>query len=292
MPVPGHAIGICAPKHRCCSGRRTGRFAGGKENKINTTENNLQQHNRGHRTGKLFVVGVGPGSPLDRTHRAEAAIISSDVIIGYRSYIEMIADLTQGKEVISSSMLQEVRRCEEALRIADSGKVVSLVSSGDPGIYGMAGLAMEQAAELGYKVAIEIVPGISAAGCAAARLGAPLMLDYATISLSDLLVSWEQIARRLTAVAQADMVVALYNPRSHRRVRQLEETAQIFLQWRPPATPVGIATALGLENEQILSSTLGEFLQEEIGMRSVVIIGNSTTRVVDGRMVTPRGYKL
>jgi precorrin-3B C17-methyltransferase len=204
----------------------------------------------------------------------------------------MISDLTQGKEVISSSMLQEVTRCKEALRIADSGKVVSLVSSGDPGIYGMAGLAMEQAAEFGYKVPIEIVSGISAAGCAAARLGAPLMLDYATISLSDLLVSWEQIARRLAAVAQADMVVALYNPRSHRRVRQLEETAQIFLQWRLPSTPVGIATALGLENEQVVVSTLGDFLQEQIGMRSVVIIGNSTTRVINGRMVTPRGYKL
>jgi precorrin-3B C17-methyltransferase len=118
------------------------------------------------------------------------------------------------------------------------------------------------------------------------------MLDYATISLSDLLVSWEQIARRLAAVAQADMVVALYNPRSHRRVRQLEETAQIFLQWRLPSTPVGIATALGLENEQVVVSTLGDFLQEQIGMRSVVIIGNSTTRVINGRMVTPRGYKL
>jgi precorrin-3B C17-methyltransferase len=214
------------------------------------------------------------------------------VIVGYRSYIEMISDLTKGKEVISSSMLQEVGRCEQALRIAESGQVVSLVSSGDPGIYGMAGLAMEQAAEFGCKVTIEIVPGITAAGCAAAHLGAPLMLDYATISLSDLLVSWKQIARRLAAVAEADMVVALYNPRSHRRVRQLEETAQMFLQWRLPSTPVGIATALGMENQQIVLSTLGTFLQEEIGMRSVVIVGNTTTRVIDGRMVTPRGYKL
>ena len=128
---------------------------------MNTAEDNLQQHNGCNSAGKLFVVGVGPGSPLDRTHRAEAAILSSDVIVGYRSYIDMISDLTQGKEVISSSMLQEVKRCEEALRIADSGKVVSLVSSGDPGIYGMAGLAMEQAAEFGYKVPIEIVPGVS-----------------------------------------------------------------------------------------------------------------------------------
>jgi precorrin-3B C17-methyltransferase len=214
------------------------------------------------------------------------------VIVGYSSYIDLIADLTEGKEVISSSMLQEVKRCEKALRIAASGKIVSLVSSGDPGIYGMAGLAIEQAAELGLNVPIEVIAGISAASCAASRLGAPLMLDYATVSLSDLLVPWEQITRRLQAIAQADMVVALYNPRSHRRVRQLEEAARIFLEFRTPSTPVGIATALGMENERIILSILGAFLKEEIGMRSVVLIGNSTTRIVNGRMVTPRGYKL
>jgi precorrin-3B C17-methyltransferase len=189
-------------------------------------------------------------------------------------------------------MLQEAKRCANALQIAASGKIVSLVSSGDPGIYGMAGLAIEQAAELGLSVAIEVIAGISAANCAASRLGAPLMLDYATISLSDLLVSWEQILRRLEAVAQADLVVALYNPRSRRRVHQLEDTARIFLQHRKPSTPVGIATALGLKNEQVIVSTLGDFLKEEIGMRSIVLIGNSTTRIIGGRMVTPRGYKL
>lgn len=229
---------------------------------------------------------------MDRTHRAEAAIKASEVIVGYSSYIELIEDLTEGKEVISSAMLQEVKRCEKALRMAASGKVVALVSSGDPGIYGMAGLAIEQAAELGLDVPIEIVPGISASSSAAARMGAPLMLDYATISLSDLLVPWEQIERRLQAVAEADLVVALYNPRSHRRVQQLQEAARIFLASRPVSTPVGIGTSLGMEDEKIVLSTLGEFLREEIGMRSVVVIGNSTTRIVSGRMVTPRGYKL
>ena len=221
-----------------------------------------------------------------------AAIASSDVVVGYSSYIDLITDLTAGKEVISSSMLQEVKRCEKALRIAAGGKVVTLVSSGDPGVYGMAGLAIEQAAEFGLNVRIEVVPGISAANSAASRLGAPLMLDFATISLSDLLVPWEQIARRLQAAAQADLVVALYNPRSHRRVRQLQEAARIFLECRAPATPVGIATALGMENESIVHSNLAEFLQEEIGMRSIVLIGNSTTCMVNGQMVTPRGYKL
>ena len=176
--------------------------------------------------------------------------------------------------------------------MAAAGKIVALVSSGDPGVYGMAGLAIEQAEALGFDLPIEIVPGVSASGSAAALLGAPLMLDFATISLSDLLVPWEQIERRLKAVAEADMVVALYNPRSHRRVKQLEEAARIFAATRPASTPVGIASAIGLDEQKIVYSTLGSFLAEEIGMRSTVIIGNSSTRMIAGRMVTPRGYKL
>ena len=197
MPLRYFAIGFCAEKRRSSGGRRACGLTGRKEDNIITAENNLQQCDRGDRTGKLYVVGIGPGSPLDRTHRAEAAIAASDVIVGYSSYTELIDDLTGGKEVISSSMLQEIKRCEKALRIAAAGKVVSLVSSGDPGVYGMAGLAIEQAAELCLDVPIEIIAGISAANCAASRLGAPLMLDYVTISLSDLLVPWEQIARRV-----------------------------------------------------------------------------------------------
>jgi precorrin-3B C17-methyltransferase len=238
------------------------------------------------------VVGIGPGSPLDRTPRASAAILASDVVVGYRQYIDLIADLTAGKQVISSAMLQETARCQKALQLAVSGQVVSLISSGDPGIYGMAGLAYELAEALHLDVEIEIVPGISAAGTAASRLGAPLMLDFATISLSDLLVPWQQIQTRLRAVAQADLAVALYNPRSHRRVHQLNDAAAIFLEHRPPSTPVGIATALGVEEEQVVLSTLGSFLDEEINMRSIVVIGSSTTRLINGRMVTPRGYKL
>lgn len=189
-------------------------------------------------------------------------------------------------------MLQEVERCAQAVELAAAGRTVALVSSGDPGVYGMAGLAIEQAHQLGHKLEIEVVAGISAANSAAARLGAPLMLDYAVVSLSDLLVPWEQIVHRLKALAVADMVVALYNPRSHRRVRQLEEAAAIFLAERPASTPVGIGTALGMENETIVHSTLGAFLNEEINMRSVVVIGNRTTCMIDGRMVTPRGYRL
>lgn len=237
-------------------------------------------------------MGIGPGGPLDRTRRAEAAIAESQVVAGYTPYVESIRDLTAGKELVTSGMMQEVDRCRAALQRAAEGAVVSLVSSGDPGVYGMAGLAIEQAAAEGFDVPIEIIPGVSAAGAAAARLGAPLMLDYACISLSDLLVPWEKIRARLEAVAAADLVVALYNPRSKKRQRQLEEAAEIFGRHRPGSTPVGIATAVGTEEESLIVSTLERFLAEPIGMRSIVIIGNSSSTVLDGWMITPRGYQL
>jgi len=213
-------------------------------------------------------------------------------VVGYDVYVDLIRDLTAGKEVISTGMTREVERCEIALRRAAEGATVAVVSSGDPGVYGMAGLVIEQAQHLGLDVPIEVVPGVSACFAAAAQLGAPLMLDFVCISLSDLLVPWEQILERLDAVARTGLVAALYNPRSRRRVRQLEEAAEIFRRYRAPSTPVGIATALGLEEERIVLTDLGGFLAEEIGMRSIVLIGSSSTRVVRGRMVTPRGYEL
>lgn len=214
------------------------------------------------------------------------------MVAGYTPYVESIRDLTARKELVTSGMMQEVDRCRAALQRAAAGAVVSLVSSGDPGVYGMAGLAIEQAAAEGFSVPIEIIPGVSAAGAAAARLGAPLMLDYACISLSDLLVPWEKIRARLEAVAAADLVVALYNPRSKKRQRQLEETAEIFLRHRPGPTPVGIATAVGTEEESLTISALDRFLAEPIGMRSIVIIGNTSSTVLDGWLITPRGYLL
>jgi precorrin-3B C17-methyltransferase len=240
----------------------------------------------------LYVVGIGPGHPLDRTRRAEEAIRRSDVVAGYRAYVDLIADLTGGKRIVATAMTQEIARVEAALRCAREGAVVALVSSGDAGVYGMAGLAIEQAAAMGLDVPIEIVPGVSAASAAAAKVGAPLMLDFACISLSDLLIDWAQIAARLEAAAVADLAVALYNPRSHKRVRQLEEAAVIFRRHRAPETPVGVATAIGLADEQIVISDLAHFTDEAIGMRTTVLIGNSSTRLVAGRMVTPRGYRL
>jgi precorrin-3B C17-methyltransferase len=238
------------------------------------------------------VVGIGPGGPLDRTHRVERAIARSGVVVGYRRYLDLIEDLTGGKELMSSGMTREVDRCRFALQRAQEGETVALVSSGDPGVYGMAGLALEIASKEGVSIPIEICPGVTSANACAALMGAPLMLDYATVSLSDLLVPWESIRKRLDAVAAVDMVVALYNPRSKKRREQLEEAAAIFRNYRQGTTPVGIGTAVGTSEERITLSDLDHFLDLEIDMRSIVLIGNSSSRIVDGWFITPRGYRL
>jgi precorrin-3B C17-methyltransferase len=212
------------------------------------------------------------------------------VIVGYGPYVDSIDDLITDQQVIISGMMKEAERCRAALDEVIAGKNVVLVSSGDAGMYGMAGLAMEMAAAEGCHIPMEVIPGVTAANSAAALLGAPLMLDSAIISLSDLLVPWEIIVTRLEAVAAADLVVSLYNPRSKKRVMQLEEATRIFRARRPGTTPVGIATAVGSAEEQVVLTDLDHLLEHEVGMRSVVIIGNSTTCVLDGRMVTPRGY--
>ncbi|MCK5171783.1 MAG: precorrin-3B C(17)-methyltransferase [Planctomycetes bacterium] len=238
------------------------------------------------------MVGIGPGSKSSRTHRAEEAIEQSDVVFGYTRYIELAGDLLGGKEVISSGMRQEVDRCLAALEKANVGWAVAILSSGDPGVYGMAGLVLELAHEKGFTFPIEIIAGVSAANAAAAGLGAPLMCDYACISLSDLLVPWQQIRLRLEKVAEADLVVALYNPRSRKRVKQLCQAADIFRKFRPAQTPVGVATSVGTDDEHTVISDLGSFLDLDIGMRSIVIIGNSTSRVYGDIFLTQRGYRI
>lgn len=238
----------------------------------------------------MYVVGIGPGGKADRTHRAERAIAESQVIFGYNRYLDLISDLTSDKEIVRSAMRQERDRCIAALQKANDGFVVSVVSSGDPGVYGMAGLIIELADSEGISLPIEIISGVTASNFMASRLGAPLMLDYACISLSDLLVPWETIKERLQHVAQADLVVALYNPRSKKRIHQLDDAAEIFRAHRPPATPVGIGTALGTEEEDVVITDLDHFLDFEIGMRSTVIIGNSSSRTMGKWFVTPRGY--
>ena len=247
---------------------------------------------------KLFVVGIGPGGLNHMTFEAHQAIEKADVVVGYKTYLEFIEPLLVGKEVVSSGMMREVERCSEALAIAATGKLVALVSSGDAGIYGMAGLALELAdgtvvgAPSPYLgVEVVIVPGVSAVQAAASVLGAPLMHDFAVISLSDLMTPLETIRKRLRAAADADFVIALYNPRSKGRVTQIEEAAAILIAARGPQVPVGIVRNACRSGEERIITTLGEMLSHPIDMFSIVIIGNATTRLCnDGRIVTPRGY--
>ncbi|MHB8765837.1 MAG: precorrin-3B C(17)-methyltransferase [Deferrisomatales bacterium] len=229
---------------------------------------------------------------MDRTRRAEEAIAAADLVVGYKGYLRRIADLTAGKELLSSGMRQETERCRAALQAAAAGRAVALVSSGDPGVYGMAGLALELRAAEGFDVPVAIVPGVSAANTAAARLGAPLMLDYAVISLSDLLVPLDQILRRLEAVIGADLVVALYNPKSRTRTLPWEAALRLLRLHRPPETPAAVATALGSGDETVVLTDLASLPDEAVDMHSVVIVGNRSSRVLDGWFVTPRGYRV
>ncbi|HZG81164.1 MAG TPA: precorrin-3B C(17)-methyltransferase [Brevibacillus sp.] len=246
--------------------------------------------------GKLFVIGFGPGSFEHITKRAREAIEESDVIIGYSTYVDLIRDLLTDQEIVSTGMTEEVTRAREAVRQAEEeGKKVAVISSGDAGVYGMAGLVYEVLVEKGWKqatgVELEVIPGISAINSCGAILGAPIMHDACTISLSDHLTPWELIAKRIDAAGMADFVIALYNPRSGRRTRQIVEAQRILLQYRSPDTPVGIVKSAYREREHVVVTTLAQMLEHDIGMLTTVIIGNSSTFVYDGKMITPRGYQ-
>lgn len=244
--------------------------------------------------GKIMLVGIGPGSEAHMTNRARAAIIEADTVIGYVTYIKLVADLLEGKEVIRKSMTEELDRAVSALEAARAGKKVALISSGDAGVYGMAGPTYEVLFQAGWTpddpVQVEIIPGASALNSCAALVGAPLTHDFCAISLSDLLTPWPTIARRLDAVAMADFVVALYNPKSGRRTRQIVEAQRLFLRHRAPETPVAIVKSAYRRREKIVFTTLDKMADADIGMLSTVLIGNSNTFVRHGLMVTPRGY--
>jgi precorrin-3B C17-methyltransferase len=241
--------------------------------------------------GIIQVVGTGPGDLDHLTPAAKKAILASDVVIGYRTYLDLIADLLQGKEVITSSMMQEVERCAKAFELAESGRRVVMISGGDPGIYAMAGLIYEMAVEKNSTITISVVPGLAAVNSCAARLGAPLMHDFATISLSDLLTPWVVIEKRLHAAASADFVIALYNPKSKKRTEHIKKAREIIMNYRDGKTPVGIVSAAMREDEAVTLTDLGSMLDADINMQSTVIIGNTTTFAWHGRMITPRGYK-
>jgi precorrin-3B C17-methyltransferase len=212
--------------------------------------------------------------------------------MGYAPYLDSVKDLWADKTIERSGMRKEVERCREALARARRGEEVALLCSGDAGVYGMAGLVLELAHEEGDSPQVEIVPGVTAANAAAASLGAPLMLDYAVLSLSDLLVPWDRICHRLDCLARADLPVVLYNPKSKGRTTQIEVARSIFLSHRPGKTAVAVVTAASTEDETRAVSDLDRFLSLEIGMRSVVVVCGSDARLLGGRLVAPRGYRL
>lgn len=248
-------------------------------------------------------MGIGPGGPDHLTQKAKAAIAGADVIVGYTRYVALVKELTAGKEIFTSGMTQEVGRCEKAIEFAMQGRRVVVVSSGDSGIYGMAGLVFELAASKGLlagvkpgedSLRIEVIPGVPAFVSAGAILGAPLMHDFASISLSDLLTPWETIEKRVIAAAQADFVIALYNPKSSQRTAGLTKTVEIVLQYRHGSTPVGIVRNATRPDESMTITMLDNVTSfyGTIDMLTILIIGNSNTYTVGQTMITPRGYKI
>lgn len=246
--------------------------------------------------GKLYIVGVGPGSHDHMTFRAKEVIEESDTIVGYDTYVTLVEDLIKGKDVYRYAMTQEVERAKQCIDLAQEGKIVSLVSSGDPGIYGMAGLIYETLAEAGWDpktgLQVEIIPGVSALNSCASLVGSPLMTDFAVVSMSDLLVPWEIITKRVEAAAQGDYVIVIYNPSSKKRIHQLQDTRKLLLKYRKPDTPVAIIKGAFRESQTIVMTDLENMEEhaDKLGMISTVIIGNSSTYNFKNLMINPRGY--
>ena len=239
--------------------------------------------------GKIYVVGLGPGNKENMTFRAYDVLKNSDIIIGYKTYVDLIEGMFPDKKIIKSYMKKEVERCEETLKLALEGNIISLISSGDAGVYGMAGLMLEIA---GGQVEVEIVPGITSANASASLGGAPIVHDSVNISLSNLLTDWELIKKRIDLASQGDFVITLYNPKSSGRPELINEARDIMLKHKRKDTPVLIARNVGREGENYDITTLDKMLDYEINMFSTVIIGNSNTKVLNNKMITPRGYKV
>ena len=241
--------------------------------------------------GKIIVAGIGPGSKQDITPAVLEAVRQADVIVGYKYYFQFIQPyVSDGCECIDTGMKKERQRAEQAFEMAEQGKTVVVISSGDAGIYGMTPLIYEMRRERGSDIEIESLPGISAFQKAASLLGAPIGHDMCVISLSDLMTPWDVIERRIIAAAVGDFVTAVYNPKSHGRYWQLYRLQELFLQNRSAETPVGYVRQAGREDECIKVTTLGEFDPEDVDMFTVILIGNSQSYIADGKIITPRGY--
>lgn len=239
---------------------------------------------------KIYVVGLGPGAARQMTEEAGKALESCQVIVGYTVYVDLIRDAYPGKIFLTTPMRQETTRCRMAFEEAEKGQDVAMICSGDAGVYGMAGLMYEVGA--GYpRTEIEIIPGITAAVGGAALLGAPLMHDFAVISLSDLLTSWEKIEKRLLGAAMADFVICLYNPSSRKRKDYLKRACDLILTYKKEDTVCGMVRNIGREGESCRILTLKELRETEADMFTTVFIGNGQTKEIGGKMVTPRGYR-
>ena len=237
--------------------------------------------------GKLYVIGIGPGGLDHITLKAAKAIEESDIVVGYTKYLEMIKPLIENKEVYSTGMRGEEKRCEEALRLS-ADKTVALVSTGDSGIYGMAGLILEMKKDEN----VEIIPGITASSAAGAVVGAPLMHDNCNISLSDLMTPYEEIKKRVSLAAEGDFVISLYNPKSKGRPGYLKECINLIKEHRGNNTPIAVVRNALRDDQSYALCTLENFNDEIVDMFSIVIIGNSKSYIKNGVFITPRGYKL
>ncbi|MDA3810806.1 MAG: precorrin-3B C(17)-methyltransferase [Spirochaetaceae bacterium] len=242
--------------------------------------------------GKLTVIGIGPGKREYMTTSALEAIKDSEIIVGYKTYIDMVEDLIVGKTVISNGMMQEVERCEAAVEKARNGFSVSVICGGDAGVYGLAGLVLELL-DHDERETVQVIPGVTSATACASLLGAPLIHDFAVISLSNLMTETDLIRKRLKLAAEGDFVTVIYNPKSIKRKELFYETAQIFLKFQSPDTPVGIVKDAYRESQIVKVTTLENLKSEEwVDMRTTLIIGNSQTIQSGNKMITPRGYRI
>lgn len=237
--------------------------------------------------GKLYVIGIGPGGLDHITLKAAKAIEESDIVVGYTKYLEMIKPLIENKEIYSTGMRGEEKRCEEALRLS-LNKTVALVSTGDSGIYGMAGLILEMKKDEN----VEVIPGITASSAAGSVVGAPLMHDNCNISLSDLMTPYDEIKKRVKLAAEGDFIISLYNPKSKGRPGYLKECIDIIRQYRDDNTPIAVVRNALRSEESSTIFTLENFDDEIVDMFSIVIVGNSKSYIKDGLFITPRGYKI
>ena len=242
--------------------------------------------------GRLHIVGFGPGGKEHMTFKAAEVIENADIVTGYTTYINLLKPIFPDKVYKATGMMKEVERCRMAIEDAMGGKDVAMVSSGDSGIYGMAGIVYQLADDMKADIEIDTVPGVTAASTAASVLGAPLMHDLSIISLSDLMTPIDLIMKRVDLAGEADMVVCLYNPKSKTRTEYLNDARKLLLKHRSAETPVGIVRNAGREDQKSCITTLGDLDKAEVDMFCIVVIGNSQTYVSNGRMVTPRGYRV